>query len=79
MALDDTDGVIAVIENTAVKQNLGGVFEELAEIIDQVEDKSRIGVCLDTCHTFAAGYDLEQLKPVSRRLQNSTQCRFPVI
>ena len=38
--------------------NLGWRFEELAEIIDQVEDKSRIGVCLDTCHTFSAGYDL---------------------
>ena len=38
--------------------NLGWRFEELASIIDQVEDKSRIGICLDTCHTFAAGYDL---------------------
>ncbi|MRI31523.1 deoxyribonuclease IV [Endozoicomonas sp. OPT23] len=59
MALDKTEGVIAVIENTAGQgSNLGWQFEELAEIIDGVEDKSRIGVCLDTCHTFAAGYDL---------------------
>ncbi|MBY7922386.1 deoxyribonuclease IV [Vibrio fluvialis] len=51
--------VIAVIENTAGQgTNLGWRFEHLAEIIDQVEDKSRVGVCLDTCHTFAAGYDL---------------------
>ncbi|WP_370278889.1 deoxyribonuclease IV [Pontibacterium sp.] len=58
-ALDQMEGVIAVIENTAGQgSNLGHSFEQLAEIIDQVEDKSRVGVCLDTCHTFAAGYDL---------------------
>ncbi|ELH7810681.1 deoxyribonuclease IV [Vibrio harveyi] len=51
--------VIAVIENTAGQgTNLGWKFEHLAEIIDQVEDKERVGVCLDTCHTFTAGYDL---------------------
>ncbi|MGI9282777.1 MAG: deoxyribonuclease IV [Endozoicomonas sp.] len=59
LALDQSEGVIAVIENTAGQgSNLGWRFEELAEIIDQVEDKNRVGVCLDTCHTFAAGYDL---------------------
>ena len=58
-ALDQTQGVVAVIENTAGQgSNLGHRFEHLAEIIDGVEDKSRVGVCLDTCHTFAAGYDL---------------------
>lgn len=51
--------VIAVIENTAGQgSNLGWKFEHLAEIITQVEDKTRVGICLDTCHTFAAGYDL---------------------
>ena len=59
LALEKTEGVIAVIENTAGQgSNLGWQFEEIAEIIEQVADKSRIGVCLDTCHTFAAGYDL---------------------
>lgn len=59
IALDKTQGVTAVIENTAGQgNNLGFRFEELASIIHQVEDKSRIGVCIDTCHTFAAGYDL---------------------
>ena len=59
IALDKSEGVIAVIENTAGQgSNLGWRFEELAEIIDQVEDKNRIGICLDTCHTFSAGYDL---------------------
>jgi len=59
IALNSTSGVTAVIENTAGQgSNLGFEFEHLAALIDQIEDKSRIGVCLDTCHTFAAGYDL---------------------
>ncbi|PVZ85803.1 deoxyribonuclease IV [Serratia sp. S1B] len=59
IALDKTQGVTAVIENTAGQgSNLGFKFEHLAAIIDGVEDKSRVGVCIDTCHTFAAGYDL---------------------
>ena len=59
MALERTSGVMAVIENTAGQgSNLGFKFEHLAYIIDRVEDKSRVGVCLDTCHSFAAGYDL---------------------
>ncbi len=59
IALAATSGVIAVIENTAGQgSNLGFDFNHLRHIIDRVEDKSRVGVCLDTCHTFAAGYDL---------------------
>ena len=59
IALDKTNGVTAVIESTAGQgTNLGFRFEHLAEIISMVEDKSRIGVCVDTCHTYAAGYDL---------------------
>ncbi len=58
-ALAQTTGVVAVIENTAGQgSNLGWRFEHLAEIINQVEDRSRVGICLDTCHTFVAGYDL---------------------
>ncbi len=61
--LEQTEGVTAVIENTAGQgSNLGWRFEHLAAIIDRVEDKSRIGVCLDTCHTFTAGYDLRTPK-----------------
>ena len=45
-----------VIENMSCQGNtVGGKFEELAAIIEQVEDKSRIGICIDTCHAFAAG------------------------
>lgn len=51
-------GVTAVIENTAGQgSNLGNEFWHLKYIIDRVDDKSRVGVCLDTCHTFTAGYD----------------------
>lgn len=58
-ALEQTSTVTAVIENTAGQgSNLGYSFEQLAEIIDQVEDKSRVAVCIDTCHMFAAGYDI---------------------
>ncbi|WON75566.1 deoxyribonuclease IV [Serratia sp. UGAL515B_01] len=59
IVLDKTQGVTAVIENTAGQgSNLGFKFEHLATIIAGVEDKSRVGVCIDTCHAFAAGYDL---------------------
>ncbi|OIP52988.1 MAG: deoxyribonuclease IV, partial [Helicobacteraceae bacterium CG2_30_36_10] len=59
IALEKTSGVIAVIENTAGQgSNLGWRFEHLAYIIERVKDKSRIGVCIDTCHMFTAGYDI---------------------
>lgn len=59
MTLAKTKGVTAVIENTAGQgSNVGNEFWQLKHIIDRVEDKSRVGVCLDTCHTFTAGYDI---------------------
>lgn len=59
ITLDKTSGVTAVLESTAGQgSNLGWQFEQLAHIIDKVEDKSRVGVCVDTCHTHSAGYDL---------------------
>ena len=59
VVLDQTQGVTAVLENTAGQgSNLGFRFEHLATIIEHVADRSRIGVCIDTCHAFAAGYDL---------------------
>lgn len=60
MALAETQSVTAVIENTSGQgSNLGYRFEHLAEIIDQVEDSDRVGVCLDTCHSYTAGYDIK--------------------
>jgi deoxyribonuclease IV len=59
IALSKTSGVTAVIENTAGQgTNMGYRFEHLKHIIDGVNDKSRIGVCIDTCHAFTSGYDL---------------------
>lgn len=60
ITLDKTSGVTAVIENTAGQgSNVGYKFEHLAAIINKVEDKSRIGVCLDTAHLYAAGFDIK--------------------
>lgn len=54
-----TNHVVTVLENMSCQGNtVGGKFEELREIIDRVKDKSRVGVCIDTCHAFAAGYDI---------------------
>ena len=59
-ALAQTEQVTAVIENTAGQgSNVGFSFYHLAHIIDKVNDKSRVGVCLDTCHTYSAGYDIK--------------------
>jgi len=59
IALDQTVSVKAVIENTAGQgSNLGFSFTQLRRIIDGINDKKRVGVCIDTCHAFAAGYDL---------------------
>ena len=67
LALDRTQGVTAVIENTAGQgTNLGFRFEHLARIIDRVEDKTRVGVCIDTCHAFTAGYDLRTAEACER-------------
>ena len=58
-ALERTSGVTAVIENTAGQgTNVGFSFHHLRAIIDQVKDQSRVGVCIDTCHAYSAGYDL---------------------
>jgi len=60
IVLDKTKGVTAVIENTAGQgTNLGHTFEEIKEIISSVDDKSRIGVCIDTCHAYTSGYDIK--------------------
>lgn len=60
LALDKTKSVTAVIENTAGQgSNIGFAFWQIKRIIDGVNDKSRVGVCIDTCHTYTAGYDLK--------------------
>jgi len=60
IVLDKTKGVTAVIENTAGQgTNMGHRFEHLQFIIGKVEDKSRVGVCIDTCHAYTSGYDIK--------------------
>ena len=69
-AIYRTKDVVLVIENTAGQgSNVGYRFEHLARIIELVEDKSRIGVCLDTCHMFAAGYDIRTKEEYERTMR----------
>lgn len=59
LALDKTERVKAVLETTAGQgSTLGYRFEQLARIMEMVEEKERVGVCYDTCHSFVAGYDI---------------------
>jgi deoxyribonuclease-4 len=58
-AISRTESCILVIETTAGQgSNMGWRFEEIASIIGQIENKERVAVCIDTCHIFAAGYDI---------------------
>jgi len=73
LAIKATEGsdVKLVIENTAGQgSNLGYKFEHLGYIIDKIEDKSRVGVCLDTCHTFTAGYDLRTREAYDKTMES---------
>jgi AP endonuclease-1 len=66
----ETSTVKPLLENMAGKGNvIGATFEDLHDIIEEVEDKSRIGVCIDTCHSFAAGYDLRSPEAFKKTLQ----------
>lgn len=70
IALDRTKGIIAVIENTAGQgSNIGYRFEHLAYIIERIEDKSRAGVCIDTCHTYCSGYDIKSPEGFARSFE----------
>ncbi len=63
LVLDKTQRVSVIIENTAGQgTNIGFSFEQIARIIEKVEDKKRVGVCIDTCHAFSAGYDLKSVE-----------------
>ena len=69
-AIKDTENCILVLETTAGQgSNLGYKFEHLAYIIDKIEDKSRIGVCIDTAHIFAAGYDIRTKEAYEKTMQ----------
>lgn len=68
-AFEETEGVVVVLENTAGQgSNVGYRFEHLADIIDQVTNKKRIGVCLDTCHLYSSGYDITSKEAYERTM-----------
>ena len=70
-AIEETDDIVAVIETTAGQgSNLGYKFSQVAQIIDAVNDKKRVGVCIDTCHIFAAGYPLNTRSECEQTFQN---------
>ncbi|KAF2671129.1 AP endonuclease [Microthyrium microscopicum] len=79
---DESSGkVITLLETMAAfgGNTIGTTFEELAEIIEQIDDKNRVGVCLDTCHIFAAGYDLrtpESYKDTMDRFESTIGLRY---
>lgn len=64
------DGPVVLLENNAGQKNsIGGNFEELRMILDKLNDPKRFGVCIDTCHLFASGYDLRKKSDVDRTLE----------
>ncbi|MDR0306870.1 MAG: deoxyribonuclease IV [Chitinispirillales bacterium] len=68
--LNITNGVTIVLEAMAGQgTNIGGRFEHLAAVIDKVEDKTRVGICLDTCHIFAAGYDIRDTESYAETMR----------
>ena len=71
---NSSNNTMIILENTAgTKNNVGSKFDELKYIFDNVNDKSRIGFCFDTCHAFAAGYDLSTSKSVIDTLNKFDQ------
>jgi len=71
---NSSNNTMVILENTAgTKNNVGSKFNELKYIYDNVNDKSRIGFCFDTCHAFAAGYDLSTSKSVIDTLKKFDQ------
>lgn len=65
MILDNSSGVVICLETMAGKgTEVGKTFEELKYIIEHIDNKKRIGVCLDTCHIHDAGYDVSKFDEV---------------
>lgn len=67
-AFDSSKGkTMLLLENTAgTKNSMGSSFEDIQEILDHVTARPRVAVCFDTCHAFAAGYDLRDTEPVEK-------------
>ena len=66
-AIDETEFVTILLENMAGTGNLvGSNLQDLRTVIDLIKNKNRIGVCVDTCHTFAAGYDISSKEALDK-------------
>ncbi len=65
------NSVLLLLENTAgTKNSMGGTFEDIRHIVDRIEHKDRIGICFDTCHGFAAGYEVRTEESLNKTLQH---------
>lgn len=68
------NNVVLLLENMAGQKNsVGSTFEDIKRILNQVEYEDRVGVCFDTCHAFAAGYDLRTKEAVERTFEDFDQ------
>jgi deoxyribonuclease-4 len=62
--------VVLLLENTAgLRNSMGSSFEDIEYIVSRIEDRKRLGICFDTCHAFAAGYDLVSSRAVEQTLR----------
>ena len=69
--IEGDNNVMLLLENTAgTKNSMGGTFEDIRHIMDRIERKERIGICFDTCHAFAAGYELRTEGSLDKTLQH---------
>jgi deoxyribonuclease-4 len=67
----DKNSVILLLENTAGQgSEIGSTFEQIRAIIDRVDETERIGICLDTAHSYEAGYDLSNKEGIERTLES---------
>ena len=65
------NNVMLLLENTAgTKNSMGSSFEDIQHIVDRISERERVGVCFDTCHGFAAGYDLRNTEAVQKTLES---------
>ena len=80
LTIEKTRNLILVLETTAgMGSSVGSSFKELAQIIGKVQNKSRIGVCMDTCHIFAAGYDIgtkKKYEETIKRFENKIGIQY---
>lgn len=69
--IDKKQECVILLETSAGQgKTVGHTFEQLAEIMDQVNYKDKVGICFDTCHVFAAGYDIKSKSGYGETMDN---------